>query len=121
MMSGIEIHPYAKIGSKFVIDHGFGVVIGETTEIGDRCYILGGVILGAYGIAGNSNQKRHPTIGNDVQIGSFSRIFGNINIGNNVVIGANCTIRSDIEDNCIVTLKTEIQITRINNKEIINE
>lgn len=117
MVSGIEIHPCAKIGNKFVIDHGFGVVIGETTEIGDRCYVLGGVILGAFGIAGNPNNKRHPTIGNDVQIGSFSRIFGNINIGNNVIIGANCTIKSDIDDNCVVTLKSELQIIKNNNKD----
>ncbi len=78
LLSGAEIHTLANIGRRFVLDHGFGTVIGETTEIGDDCYMLGGATLGASGIAGNPHERRHPVIGNRVQIGAFARVFGRV-------------------------------------------
>ena len=99
IQTGIEIHPLAKIGKYFVIDHGIGTVIGETTIIGEHCYILQGVIIGAKGISNNSSGKRHPTIGNNVEIGAFSKILGNIKIGNNVFIAPYSLITKDVPDN----------------------
>lgn len=92
----IEIHPAAKIGKNLLIDHGSGVVIGETTIIGDNCTIYQGVTLGG---TGKETGKRHPTIGNNVFIGSGAKILGNITIGNNCKIGANSVVLRDIPDN----------------------
>ena len=72
----VEIHPVAQIGKRFVIDHGVGSVIGEAAIIGDNCYLLQGVIIGSRRIANNKQGKRHPTIGNNVQIGGGARILG---------------------------------------------
>src|SRR5258707_13938958 len=80
-LTGIEIHPGAKIGRRFFIDHGSGVVIGETTEIGDDVLLYQGVTLGG---TGNEKGKRHPTIGNSVVVGTGAKILGNILIGDNV-------------------------------------
>ncbi len=99
IQTGIEIHPLAIIGKYFVIDHGIGTVIGETTIIGDNCYILQGVIIGTKGISDNPSKKRHPTIGNNVEIGAFSKILGNIRVGNNVFIAPYSLITKDIPDN----------------------
>jgi serine O-acetyltransferase len=99
VQTGIEIHPSAKIGKSFVIDHGIGTVIGETSIIGNNCYILQGVIIGAKGISSNPSGKRHPTIGDNVEIGAFSKILGNIKIGNNVFIAPYSLITKDIPDN----------------------
>ena len=96
-ITGIEIHPGAKIGSGILIDHGMGVVIGETTIIGDRVTIYQGVTLG--GTGNERNFKRHPTIGSDVVIGSGAKVLGPVNIGNNVRIGANCVVLQDIPNN----------------------
>ena len=93
----IEIHPGAKIGKNLLIDHGCGVVIGETTIIGDNCTIYQGVTLGG---TGKDIGKRHPTIGNNVFIGSGAKILGNITIGDNVKIGANSVVLYDIPANC---------------------
>lgn len=87
--TGIEIHPGATIGECVMIDHGMGVVIGETAVIGDRVTIYHGVTLGA---SKSMKGKRHPTIGNDVIIGAGSKVLGNITIGNNVIIGANSVV-----------------------------
>ena len=95
-ITGIEIHPGAKIGMNLFIDHGIGVVIGETAEIGDNCLIYHGVTLG--GISGNK-KKRHPTIGNNVMIGCGAKILGPIKIGNNVKIGAGAVVLKDVPDN----------------------
>jgi serine O-acetyltransferase len=89
-----------------------GTVFGETAKIGDDCYILGGVTLGACGISNNINGKRHPTIGNRVQVGAFSRIFGTVNIGDDVFIGPHCTITEDISENSRVILRTSLQVTK---------
>jgi serine O-acetyltransferase len=112
LMSGAEIHARCQIGRRFVLDHGCGTVIGETAVLGDDCYVLGGVTLGAAGIAGNAPGKRHPTLGNRVQVGAFSRIFGCVEIGDDVFIGPHCVIKEDIAAGSIVTLKTQLQITR---------
>lgn len=120
LQSGAEIHPAAQVGERFVLDHGFGTVIGETTQIGNDCYVLGGVVLGAMGISGNKEVRRHPRVGNNVQIGSFSRVFGTVSIGDNVFIDANCTIVDDIPEYSIVTLKSEIQITTRNSHHACN-
>lgn len=113
--TGIEINPGAKIGNGFVIDHGTGTVIGETTEIGNNCYILQGVILGARGIANNPKGKRHPCIGNNVEIGAFSRVLGPVNIGNNVMIAPCAVVLNDIPSNQKVIIKNQIQLIKNNN------
>jgi serine O-acetyltransferase len=97
--TGIEIHPGAKIGKNFFIDHGRGVVIGETTEIGNNVTIYQGVTLGGVGW---TKKKRHPTIGDNVVIGAGSIVLGPIKIGNNVRIGAGAVVIKDIPDDCIV-------------------
>lgn len=97
--TGIEIHPGAKIGKRLFIDHGIGVVIGQTAEIGNDVLIYHGVTLGA---TGNETGKRHPTIGNHVIIGSGAKILGNIKIGDNVKIGANAVVLHDIPNNTTV-------------------
>ena len=97
--TGIEIHPGATIGKNLFIDHGMGVVIGETCIIGDNVTIFHGVTLGG---TGKEKGKRHPTIGNNVFIGSGAKILGNITIGNNVKIGANSVILESIPDNVTV-------------------
>ncbi len=100
--TGVDIHPGATIGARFVVDHGSGTVIGETAEIGDDCYVLNGVILGARGIAGNRAGKRHPTLGNRVEIGSFARIFGPVTIGDDVIVTSLSCITRDIPDRVCV-------------------
>lgn len=97
--TGIEIHPGATIGHYLFIDHGIGVVIGETAIIGDNVTMFHGVTLGG---TGKEKGKRHPTIGNNVFIGSGAKILGNIKIGNNVKIGANAVILKNVEDNTTV-------------------
>lgn len=113
LMSGAEIHHHCQIGRRFILDHGWGTVIGETAVLGDDCYVLGGVTLGAIGISGNPSGKRHPRLGNRVQVGAFARVFGDIHIGDDVFIGPHCTIKQDIEVGSVVTLKTELQVTRV--------
>ena len=98
--AGVEIHPGAKIGCCFFIDHGTGVVIGETAEIGDRCVLFHGVTLGG---TGHHSGKRHPTLGDDVLIGTSATLLGPIRIGKNVKIGAETVIiNRDVPDNCTV-------------------
>ncbi|MBC8165560.1 MAG: serine O-acetyltransferase [Bryobacteraceae bacterium] len=97
--TGIEIHPGAKIGCRFFIDHGMGVVIGETTEIGDDVIVYQGVTLGG---TGNERGKRHPTIGNNVVIGTGAAVLGNIAVGNNVRIGAGSVVVKPVPDHSTV-------------------
>ncbi len=98
-LTGIEIHPGARIGERFFIDHGMGVVIGETSEVGDNVTLFHGVTLG-----GTTWQKgkRHPTIGNNVVIGTGAKILGPVNIGDNTRIGANSVVVHDIPSNSVV-------------------
>jgi len=98
-ITGIEIHPGAKIGRRLFIDHGMGIVIGETAIIGDDCTIYHQVTLGG---TGKEKKKRHPTIGNNVMIGCGSRVLGNITIGNNVKIGANAVVLKNVESDTTV-------------------
>lgn len=107
--TGIEIHPGAIIGKDFFIDHGSGVVIGQTTIIGDNVTIFHGVTLGGIGF---DKGKRHPTIGNNVFIGCGAKILGNIKVGNNSKIGAGAIVLSDVEDN-----STVVGIYKKNNKK----
>ncbi len=97
--TGIEIHPGATIGKDLFIDHGFGVVIGETAIIGDNVLIYHGVTLGA---TGKELGKRHPTVLNDVVIGCGAKVLGNITIGNHAKIGANSVVLQDVSDDTTV-------------------
>ena len=97
--TGIEIHPGAKIGKGLFIDHGTGVVIGETAIIGKNVTIFHGVTLGG---TGKEKGKRHPTIGDNVFIGSGAKLLGNITIGDNVKIGANAVVLKDVPSNVTV-------------------
>jgi serine O-acetyltransferase len=98
-LTGIEIHPGARIGERFFIDHGMGVVIGETAEIGDNVTLYQGVTLG-----GTSTQrvKRHPTLGNDVVVGAGAKLIGAITIGDNVKIGAGSVVVTSVPPNATV-------------------
>jgi len=98
-LTGIEIHPGATIGRRFFIDHGMGVVIGETTQIGDDVLLYQDVTLGG---TGNERGKRHPTIGNNVVIGTGAKVLGNIAIGNHVRIGAGSVVIRPVPDNSTV-------------------
>lgn len=97
--TGVEIHPGAKIGSGFFIDHGAGVVIGETAEIGNNVTIYQGVTLGG---TGKEKGKRHPTIGNNVMISTGAKILGSITIGDNVKVGAGAVVIHPTPSNCTV-------------------
>lgn len=98
-LTGIEIHPGATIGQGVFIDHGMGVVIGETAQIGDYTLIYQGVTLGG---TGKESGKRHPTVGKNVVVGAGSKVLGNINIGNNVRIGAGSVVLRDVPSDCTV-------------------
>lgn len=98
--TGIEIHPGATIGRRFFIDHGLGVVIGETTEIGDDVMIYHGVTLGGRSL---DHGKRHPTIGNGVTVGAGAKVLGPIKVGNGSAIGANAVVTQDVPADCIAT------------------
>ena len=95
--TGIEIHPGAKIGKGLVIDHGMGVVIGETTEIGDNCTIYQGVTLGG---TGKDVGKRHPTLGDGVMVGAGAKVRGPFKIGDNTKIAANAVVLEEIPESC---------------------
>jgi len=99
LFTQIEIHPGARIGKRFFIDHGSGVVIGETTEIGDNVLLYQGVTLGG---TGNETGKRHPTLGNHVVVGTGAKVLGNIRIGDNVKIGAGSVVVHPVPDNSTV-------------------
>jgi serine O-acetyltransferase len=94
--TGIEIHPGAKIGKRLFIDHGMGVVIGETTEIGNDCLIYQGVTLGG---TGKDKGKRHPTLGNNVMVGAGARVLGGFKVGDNVKIAANAVVLREVPPN----------------------
>lgn len=97
--TGIEIHPGAEIGEEFFIDHGMGVVIGETTIIGNNVLLYQGVTLGG---TGKERGKRHPTIGNNVVIGAGAKVLGNIVVGDNSYIGSNAVVIKDVPPNSTV-------------------
>lgn len=97
--TGIEIHPQARIGRRFFIDHGMGVVIGATTIIGDDVLLYQGVTLGG---TGNEHGKRHPTLGNNIVVGSGAKVLGNIEIGSNSRIGAGSVVVDSVPENSTV-------------------
>jgi len=98
-LTGVEIHPGATIGTGFFIDHGMGVVIGETTEIGDYVTLFQGVTLGG---TGKERGKRHPTLGNHVVVGAGAKVLGGIRIGDNVKVGANAVVLRSVPANSTV-------------------
>ncbi|MBW4614381.1 MAG: serine O-acetyltransferase [Desmonostoc vinosum HA7617-LM4] len=98
-LTGIEIHPGAAIGQGVFIDHGMGVVIGETAIVGDYALIYQGVTLGG---TGKESGKRHPTVGENVVVGAGAKVLGNIHVGNNVRIGAGSVVLRDVPSNCTV-------------------
>lgn len=113
--TGIEIHPGAQIGKGLFIDHGMGVVIGETAEIGDNVTMYHGVTLGG---TGKNKGKRHPTVGSNVIIGSGAKVLGPITLGDNVKIGANAVVLKDIPANS-TAVGIPAKVVKSNNNEII--
>lgn len=113
--TGIEIHPGAKIGKNLFIDHGMGVVIGETAEVGDNVTMYHGVTLG--GIGGDPNTRRHPIIEDDVMIGAGAKILGPITIGKGAKIGANAVVLEDIPPYA-TAVGIPAKVVRINNKTV---
>jgi len=108
MITGIEIHPGARLGKRLVIDHGMGVVIGETAEVGDDCIIFHGVTLGGIKF---DPVKRHPTVGNKVLIGTGAKILGPIRLGDGCKVGANSVVTKDVPAGAtVIGPKPEIRI-----------
>ena len=113
-LTGIEIHPGAKIGRGLFIDHGCGVVIGETAEIGDNCTLYQGVTLGG---TGKHVGKRHPTLGNNVMVGSGAKVLGPFRIDDNSKIAANAVVLDEIPDNC-TAVGIPARVVRKNNQKL---
>ena len=113
-VTGIEIHPGATIGKGLFIDHGAGVVIGETTVIGDNCTLYQGVTLGG---TGKDKGKRHPTLGDNVMVGSGAKVLGPFTVGSNSKIAANAVVLSEVPENS-TCVGVPARIVRINNKRI---
>ena len=112
LWTGIEIHPGAKIGRRLVIDHGMGIVIGETAEIGDDCLLYHGVTLGG---TGKDQGKRHPTIGNNVLVSTGAKVLGPFKVGDNARIAANAVVLSEVPDNS-TAVGIPAQIVRIDGR-----
>lgn len=108
-ITGIEIHPGAKIGKRLVIDHGVGCVIGETSVIGDDCIIFHGVTLGGVKF---DPVKRHPTVGNNVLIGTGAKLLGPINIGDGARIGANAVVLKEVPPGATIVAPSSIEIPK---------
>ena len=117
MLTGVEIHPGATIGKNFVIDHGTGVVIGETAEIGDNCTLYQGVTLGG---TGKDSGKRHPTLGNNVMVGCGAKVLGPFKIGDNSKIAANAVVLKEVPpDSTAVGIPAKV--VRKGGKRIVDE
>lgn len=101
LFTGIEIHPGATIGKRLFIDHGMGVVIGETTIIGNDCVLYQGVTLGGVG-TGEHTCKRHPTLKDNVMVSTGAKVIGDVTIGDNTIIGAQTVVLTDVPPNCTV-------------------
>lgn len=111
---GIEIHPAAQIGNGVFIDHGMGVVIGETAIVGDNCTIYQGVTLGG---TGKDKGKRHPTLGNNVLVGCGAKLLGNFTVGDNAKIAANAVVLADVPENC-TCVGIPARIVKRNNEKV---
>ena len=116
-LTGIEIHPGATIGKGLLIDHGSGVVIGETAEIGDNCTIYQGVTLGG---TGKDKGKRHPTLGDNVMVGSGAKILGPFKVGSNYKIAANAVVQEEIPENC-TAVGVPARIVRRDGQKLCND
>lgn len=112
--TGIEIHPGATIGRGLFIDHGMGVVIGETAVVGDNCLIYQGATLGG---TGKDKGKRHPTLGNNVLVGAGAKVLGPFTVGNNVKIAANAVVLNAIPDNC-TAVGVPARVVKMNGKRV---
>lgn len=112
--TGIEIHPGATIGKGLFIDHGMGVVIGETAEIGDNCTIYQGVTLGG---TGKDHGKRHPTLGNNVLVGSGAKVLGPFRVGDNARIAAGAVVLTEVPDNA-TAVGVPAKIVRVNGEKV---
>ncbi len=112
--TGIEIHPAATIGKRLVIDHGVGVVIGETAEIGDDCLIYQGVTLGG---TGKDLGKRHPTLGNNVMVGAGAKVLGPFKVGDNARIAAGAVVLAEVPENSTAT-GVPARIVKINGERV---
>ncbi|SFP20272.1 serine O-acetyltransferase [Oscillibacter sp. PC13] len=112
--TGIEIHPGASIGHRLVIDHGMGIVIGETAEIGDDCLLYQGVTLGG---TGKDQGKRHPTLGNNVLVGSGAKVLGPFKVGDNVRIAAGAVVLEEVPPNA-TAVGVPAQVVRVDGKPI---
>ncbi|MBM3200306.1 serine acetyltransferase [Candidatus Woesearchaeota archaeon] len=118
LLTFVEIHPGAKIGRGFFIDHGAGIVIGETAEIGDNCILFHNVTLGG---TGKHEKKRHPTLGNNVLVGTGAILLGPVKVGSNVRIGANTfIINKNVPSNCTV-VGVPAKIVRLEGKAVEKE
>ena len=113
-VTGVEIHPAARIGEGFFIDHGSGVVIGETAEIGDRVTLYQGVTLGGTGL---ETGKRHPTVGDDVTVGAGAKLLGPISVGDGAKVGANTVVVEDVPPGATVVGNPGHQV-RLNGKRV---
>ena len=112
--TGIEIHPGAKIGRRLVIDHGMGIVIGETAEIGDDCLLYHGVTLGG---TGKDSGKRHPTLGNNVMVSTGAKVLGPFKVGDNSRIAANAVVLQEVPDNA-TAVGIPAQIVRVQGEKV---
>ena len=112
--TGIEIHPGATIGRRLVIDHGMGIVIGETCEIGDDCLLYQGVTLGS---TGKDQGKRHPTLGDNVMVGSGARVLGPFKVGDNARIAAGAVVLREVPPNC-TAVGVPARIARLNGRPV---
>ncbi len=115
--TGIEIHPGATIGKGLFIDHGMGVVIGETAVVGDNCLIYQGATLGG---TGKDKGKRHPTLGDNVLVGAGAKVLGPFKVGNNVKIAANAVVLNPIPDNC-TAVGVPARVVRRNGKKVCTQ
>jgi serine O-acetyltransferase len=112
--TGVEIHPGATIGKGLFIDHGMGVVIGETTEIGDYCTLYQGVTLGG---TGKDKGKRHPTLGNNVMVGAGAKVLGPVILGDNVKVGANALVLMNVPANA-TAVGVPARVVRLNGRKV---
>lgn len=112
--TGIEIHPGARIGRRLVIDHGMGIVIGETAEIGDDCLLYHGVTLGG---TGKDSGKRHPTLGNNVMVSTGAKVLGPFKVGDNARIAANAVVLQEVPENA-TAVGIPAQIVRVQGEKV---